>query len=138
MDPVATAAEAVPGAADVAAAGAQGSGSPAGAGPLEWLTGQTDRSTVVAQLYDVIDPEIGVNIVDLGLLYQVRLADDQVLIQMTLTTPGCPLGGYIEDEIDRALFGLPGVEHVAVDLVWEPPWGPELMSDEAKHQLGWQ
>ena len=135
MDPITTATEvSSPG----PLAGGTAEGIPSGAGPLQWLSGRADRSTVVAQLYDVIDPEVGVNIVDLGLLYQVRLVDDQALIQMTLTTPGCPLGGYIEDSIDRALFGVPGVSHVSVDLVWDPPWGPELMSDEAKRQLGWQ
>lgn len=110
---------------------------PAGGDPLQWLAGRVDRETAVGLLYDVIDPEIGVNIVDLGLLYGLRVTDGQVLIQMTLTTPGCPLGGYIEDSIHRALWGLPGIDRIDVDLVWEPAWGPELMSDEAKRQLGW-
>jgi metal-sulfur cluster biosynthetic enzyme len=109
-----------------------------GGGPLEWLSQGTDTGTVVGLLYEVIDPEIGVNIVDLGLLYGLRIVEGQVLIRMTLTTPGCPLGGYIEDEIHRALWGLPGISQIGVDLVWEPAWGPELMSDEAKRQLGWQ
>ena len=109
-----------------------------GGGPLEWLSQGTDSRTVVGLLYEVIDPEIGVNIVDLGLLYGLRIVEGQILIRMTLTTPGCPLGGYIEDEIHRALWGLPGISQIGVDLVWEPAWGPELMSDEAKRQLGWQ
>jgi len=56
---------------------------------------------------------------------------------MTLTTPGCPLAGYIEDCIHRALWGLPGVETIKVDVVWDPAWGPELMSAQAKVELGW-
>lgn len=127
--------------ASMAAPTRDGAGAPAahalGGGPMQWLSGQVDRRTVIDQLYEVIDPEIGINIVDLGLLFGLRVTEGQVLIQMTLTTPGCPLGGYIEDSIHRALWGLPGVDHIGVDLVWEPPWGPELMSDEAKRQLGW-
>ena len=124
----------------VAATGAAPGGAaphPVGGDPLQWLAGQVDRQTAVGLLYDVIDPEVGVNIVDLGLLYGLRITEGQVLIRMTLTTPGCPLGGYIEDSIHRALWGLPGIDRIEVDLVWEPPWGPELMSDEAKRQLGW-
>ena len=91
-------------------------------------------------LREVIDPEIGVNIVDLGLLYDVRLSADGVAaIRMTLTTPGCPLGGYIEDAIQDVLWGVPGVTGVEVRILWDPPWDPDaMMSDWAKEQLGWR
>lgn len=104
---------------------------------LGLLGGQVDRATVADLLYQVIDPEIGVNIVDLGLIFGIAVADGRVAITMTLTTPGCPLAGYIEDCIHRALWGLPGVDHISVDVVWDPPWGPELMSEQAKVELGW-
>lgn len=90
-------------------------------------------------LREVIDPEIGINIVDLGLVYDVALSGDgTAAITMTLTTPGCPLGGYLNDAIHDTLQGLPGVIDVRVETVWEPPWDPdEMMSDWAKEQLGW-
>lgn len=100
------------------------------AGPV---TAQLVRSL----LYDVIDPELGVNIVDLGLVYELALDESGVLVRMTLTTPGCPLGGYLDDEIGRALSQLPGRPPVHVDLVWDPPWRPEMMTHEAKRLLGW-
>lgn len=88
-------------------------------------------------LQDVIDPELGVNIVDLGLVYDVAAHEGGVHIRMTLTTPGCPLGGYLDDEVGRALAQLPGRPPVRVELVWDPPWRPELMTDAAKRMLGW-
>ncbi len=90
-------------------------------------------------LREVIDPEIGVNIVDLGLVYDVRLpADGVVAVRMTLTTPGCPLGGYLDDAIHAVLWGAPGVTEVDVQIVWDPPWDPDqMMTDRAKRQLGW-
>jgi metal-sulfur cluster biosynthetic enzyme len=89
-------------------------------------------------LHDVIDPELGVNIVDLGLIYDIAVNDGgRVEIEMTLTTPGCPLGGFLEDQIRDCLMALPQVRAVRVELVWDPPWEPEAMSDAAKEQLGW-
>lgn len=99
--------------------------------------GPVTPQLVRSLLYDVIDPELGVNIVDLGLVYELALDESGVLVRMTLTTPGCPLGGYLDDEINRALAQLPGHPPVNVDLVWEPAWRPEMMTDEAKRQLGW-
>lgn len=104
---------------------------------LGLLGGQVNRATVADLLYQVIDPEIGVNIVDLGLVFGIEVTATQVLITMTLTTPGCPLAGYIEDCIHRALWGLPTVEDIKVQIVWDPAWGPELMSEQAKIELGW-
>ena len=88
----------------------------------------------------VIDPEIGVNIVDLGLVYDVsQTGDEGVSVRMTLTSPGCPLGGYMEDAIRDVLWGVAGIDEVEVRIVWDPPWDPDaMMSDWAKAQLGWR
>lgn len=105
---------------------------------LRWL-GAVDSDVVFDALHEVIDPELGVNIVDLGLVYDVTVGDEgKVAIRMTLTTPGCPLGGYLEDEINGCLRRFPSVRDVRVDLVWDPPWRPAAMTDEAKRQLGWR
>ena len=89
-------------------------------------------------LRSVIDPELGVNIVDLGLLYDVEVAaDGAVAVEMTLTTPACPLGGVLDDAIRACLAQLPQVRRVEVVLVWEPPWRPDAMSDTVREQLGW-
>jgi metal-sulfur cluster biosynthetic enzyme len=91
-------------------------------------------------LRDVIDPEIGINIVDLGLVYDIGLSGDgAVAIRMTLTAPGCPLGGYLTDSVTGTLRDVPGVTGVDVRVVWDPPWDPDaMMSDWAKGQLGWR
>lgn len=108
-------------------------------GVLGLLTEPLTSELVREQLREVLDPELGVNIVDLGLVYEIGVdADGQVLIEMTLTTPGCPLGGFLDDEIRACLTGLPQVRDVRVELVWEPPWAPESMSDVAKKELGWR
>ena len=89
-------------------------------------------------LRDVIDPELGVDIVNLGLVYEVLAEPGRVVVRMTLTTPGCPLGAYLDDEVTRCLAQLPGAPRVVVDLVWDPPWDPGLMTGEARRQLGWR
>ncbi len=107
-------------------------------GALGLLTRPLDAGLVLGMLRSVIDPELGVNIVDLGLVYDVIIAaDGSVAIEMTLTTPGCPLGGFLDDQIRACLAQLPQVRGVAVRLVWEPPWSPEAMSEAAREQLGW-
>jgi len=104
------------------------------------LGGQPGTDTVRDLLRDVIDPEIGINIVDLGLLYDIRLSGDgTAAIRMTLTTPGCPLGGYLTDAIHDTLQDITGVSSVDVQIVWDPPWDPgTMMSDWAKGRLGWK
>lgn len=89
-------------------------------------------------LKTVYDPEIGINIVDLGLLYGVTKNEEgQVDVAMTLTSPACPLGPVIIDQIQYVAGRLPGVEHVNVDFVWTPTWDPRTMaSEEAKAELG--
>jgi metal-sulfur cluster biosynthetic enzyme len=85
---------------------------------------------------NVIDPEIGVNVVDLGLVYEIGTKDGTAEITMTLTTPACPLGPYLDSEVRGAVEGVPGVCDVKVNLVWTPPWDPSMMSEEAKLELG--
>lgn len=87
-------------------------------------------------LRSVIDPELGVNIVDLGLVYALERDGDCVRLRITMTTPACPLKSVIEDDIDAALKALEGVAHVDFQWVWEPPWDPSMMSDSARMLLG--
>lgn len=108
-------------------------------GVTEYLAPQLSEDLVYSALHEVIDPELGVNIVDLGLIYNLGIAQTgDVDIRMTLTTPGCPLGGYIDDEINSCLRQFPAVGQINVDLVFEPPWTPHMMTDFAKDQLGWR
>jgi len=117
---------------------ADSDGPPTGAGVLGLLTRPLAPELVRGLLRSVIDPELGVNIVDLGLVYRVGIeVDGLVNVEMTLTTPGCPLGGFLDDQIRACLAQLPQVREVRVELVWEPPWDPEAMSPAAKQQLGW-
>ncbi|MGZ8631497.1 MAG: metal-sulfur cluster assembly factor [Actinomycetota bacterium] len=95
------------------------------------------REAVFEALKNVYDPELGLNIVDLGLVYDVQVGDDGgVDIQYSLTTMGCPIGPMIEDQMRSFLRGIPGVEEVRPEFVLRPPWTPEMMSDEAKAALG--
>lgn len=82
------------------------------------------------------DPEIPVNIVDLGLIYNIDIKKDKVGIKMTLTAPGCPMSGMIMDEIKNKVGTLKGVKDVEVEMLWDPAWSPDKMSQEAKLQLG--
>ncbi len=87
-------------------------------------------------LGEVIDPELGVNIVDLGLVYGVEIDDRRVRVVMTMTSPACPLGDYLKDLADSSIRRrVPGVRDVEVVLVWEPAWHPDRMSDAARRQL---
>jgi probable FeS assembly SUF system protein SufT len=92
------------------------------------------------QLKTCYDPEIPVNIVELGLIYDLNVLgpeeDKKVEIQMTLTAPGCGMGPVIAEEVDRKINGINGVTNVKVDLVWEPMWNRDMMSEEAKLELG--
>jgi metal-sulfur cluster biosynthetic enzyme len=102
--------------------------------------GQTGRPTVEQvreSLKSVFDPELGINVVDLGLVYDVEI-DPQggVDIRYTLTTMGCPIGPLIEDQMRAFVIALPGVEEVRPEMVLRPAWSPEMMSDEAKAALG--
>lgn len=109
-------------------------------GVLGVLSGPLSEGLVRRLLRTVIDPELGVNIVDLGLVYDIAVDGETgaVAIEMTLTTPGCPLSGYLDDRIRGCLAQLPQVRRVGVELVWDPPWDPEMMSDAARGALGWR
>ncbi len=87
-------------------------------------------------LSEVADPELERDIVDLGLVYDIETHDGNVVVRMTLTSPGCPYGPYLLQQVRLAAERVSGVEKVNIDLVWEPPWGPELMSEEARLELG--
>ena len=84
----------------------------------------------------VVDPELGINIVDLGLVYDVKVEDEVVKITYTLTTMGCPVGPLIEQQMQQILTTIPGVSNVESEMVFTPPWSPELMSEEARLAMG--
>ncbi len=92
---------------------------------------------VVEACKTVHDPEIPVNIYDLGLVYTIEItADSDVNIAMSLTAPGCPVAGEMPGWVAEAVMPVPGVRHVNVELVWDPQWGMDMMSDEARLELG--
>ena len=91
---------------------------------------------VLEQIKQIIDPDIGLNIVDMGLIYGVDINDDIVNITMTLTSPGCPAAPQLLNGSQTVVQQLDGVEEVNVNVVWTPPWDPEMMSEEAKDELG--
>ena len=92
---------------------------------------------VIAALKEIYDPEIPVNIYDLGLIYGVDIdADNHALVTMTLTTPHCPVAESMPGEVELRVGAVPGVGSAEVNLVWDPPWDPQKMSDEAKLELG--
>ncbi len=95
------------------------------------------ETDAVAMLKTVYDPEIPVNVYDLGLIYKIEVADDGVLnMDMTLTAPNCPAGDFITEDIRQKLESVHGVKKVNINIVFEPQWGMEMMSDEAKLELG--
>ena len=99
--------------------------------------GAADTEAVLDALRNVFDPELGINIVDLGLVYDVQIdAEGGVDITYSLTTMWCPIGPMIEDQMRQFLAGVPGVDEVRPEMVLRPPWTPEMMSDEAKAALG--
>ncbi len=91
---------------------------------------------VIAALKDIYDPEIPVNIYDLGLIYNVEINDSHVHVTMTLTTPHCPVAESMPGEVELRVGSVPGVGDCEVHLVWDPPWSPDSMSDEARLELG--
>ena len=90
---------------------------------------------VLEALKDVYDPEIPVNVVDLGLIYQVKIIDDWVGVKMTLTSPGCGLADQISNQVREKILDIPGVVNGDVRIVWQPVWSPEMMSPEARKKL---
>jgi metal-sulfur cluster biosynthetic enzyme len=94
------------------------------------------REEVLEALHQVEDPELGMDIVDLGLLYDVDVEGARVKVTYSLTSMGCPAGEMIQEDIDRVVRELPGVEEVESELTFEPPWTPDRMSEDAKFILG--
>ncbi len=94
------------------------------------------REEVIDALRVVEDPELGMDIVDLGLLYDVEVDGPKVRVEYSLTSMGCPVGPMIEEQIRETVTEMPGVDAVETELTWDPPWTPEKMSDDAKFILG--
>ncbi len=97
-----------------------------------------DEKQVWDQLRNCYDPEIPINVVDLGLIYDVKIEDDVVRIKMTLTAPGCPMASFLGDDVRTKVLAVDNVKDVIVDIVWDPPWNPSMMSPEAKAKLGFE
>ena len=108
---------------------------PANAAP-EGEPGGELYEQVIAALREIFDPEIPVNIYDLGLIYGVEIDEGHVIVTMTLTTPHCPVAESMPGEVEMRVGAVPGVGSAEVNLVWDPPWDPQKMSDEAKLELG--
>jgi metal-sulfur cluster biosynthetic enzyme len=107
----------------------------ASAGPS---SGELSEERVLDALRHVVDPELGINIVDLGLVYDVDISPDGLVhVDYTLTTMGCPIGPLIEHQMESFLAGVDGVTQVEAEMVLRPPWTPEMMSEEAKAALGY-
>lgn len=95
------------------------------------------RSRIYEALKNVYDPELGVNVIDLGLVYDVALSEEgYVTVTMTLTTPGCPMHESLSEGVGAALTGLPGITGGEIRLVWDPPWDPSRMTEEGRRLLG--
>ena len=104
--------------------------------PTEQQRAQITREQVFEALKDVYDPEIPVSIIDLGLVYDVKILDDWVGVKMTLTTPGCGMGTAIANMVRQRVLTIPGVHEADVRLVWEPQWSPSMMTEDGKKKLG--
>jgi len=97
------------------------------------------KGQVVEVLSGVFDPELGVDIVALGLVYDIQIQDNDLRIVMTMTTPACPLNSYFTQNIERTIRQrIPNISHCEVDFVWQPQWDPSMMSEEVKLQMGWR
>jgi len=103
------------------------------------MTAPLDTEQIRDALRKVVDPEVGANIVDLGLVYRIELDGRRLLVEMTMTSPACPMGDLIVDdahaELDRV---LPTDVSVNIQVVWEPPWHPSMMSEQCRLRLGWK
>jgi metal-sulfur cluster biosynthetic enzyme len=97
-----------------------------------------NEAVALNALRQVIDPEIGCNLVDLGLIYGLTITGSKVNVTMTLTTPGCPMHESLCGGVQMALLNLEGVDDVEVDLVWDPPWHPSMMTEEGRIRSGIQ
>ena len=116
---------------------AQKTDEPAPGEPDEPASGSDLHEQVIEALKDIFDPEIPVNIYDLGLIYDVEVSPDgDAKVVMTLTTPHCPVAESMPGEVELRVCAVPGIRAADVELVWDPPWDPQKMTDEAKLELG--
>jgi metal-sulfur cluster biosynthetic enzyme len=106
---------------------------------MDEITRNKTKSLITEALRQVYDPELGVNVIDLGLVYAVEVNEQgHVTLEMTLTTPGCPMHESLSEGVGAALQGIPGITSGELRLVWEPPWDPSRMTDEGRRQLGFE
>jgi metal-sulfur cluster biosynthetic enzyme len=91
-----------------------------------------DRHKIVRQLREVIDPELGVNIIDLGLVYNILIDDEKVILEYTITTPGCPMRRYLQQQIEQALESIDGIDDFEAKLVWEPEWSVDMIKEDVE------
>lgn len=96
-----------------------------------------NEDALTEALREVYDPELGMSVVDLGLVYEARVEDGTASVRMTLTSMGCPAGPQLMQEVEEAACSVPGVEKAQVELVWSPAWNPTMMSEDAKLELGY-
>ena len=96
------------------------------------------EAAVLGILREVIDPEIDCNIVDLGLVYGIAIQGSKVFVRMTLTTPGCPMHESISWGVKTALLGVEGIEDAEVEIVWDPPWHPAMMTESGRERVGFR
>ena len=97
---------------------------------------EATKEEIMDKMKGVYDPEIPVNIVDLGLIYEANIEEGNVNVLMTLTSPGCWVVNHIAQQVEWAISELPGIENVNVEMTFDPPWNPEMISAEAKQELG--
>ncbi len=105
--------------------------------PTEIINKQQLEEKIIAVLKTCYDPEIPVNIFELGLIYEIQIDNDaNVTVRMTLTSPACPVAGSLPGEVQEKIYSIPEVRSVKVEMVWNPPWDKDMMSDVAKLELG--
>ena len=104
--------------------------------PADNLPGGALYEAAINALKSIFDPEIPVNIYDLGLIYDLKIEENHATVTMTLTTPHCPVAESMPGEVELRVGAVPGIGSVKVDLVWDPPWTPQSMSDDARLELG--
>ena len=95
-----------------------------------------DRNKILEKLEEIIDPELGVDIVNLGLVYSIEIDESNITILMTMTTPSCPMHTYLTQQTAESVRRLYPWMYINVKLIWDPPWNPEMMSDKAKKMFG--
>ena len=99
--------------------------------------GKVKKEEIINALKKVYDPEIPVDIFEMGLIYDIRIEEPNIAVLMTLTSPNCPAAQSIPEDVKYRVMEVDGVEHVDVEIVWDPPWGMEMMSEVAKLELGY-